>query len=220
MKIYRFNPDTNGYIGWVDVAASEAPRYQGPGYTQDEPPDVPEGKTLVKALDGWSLVDDVRGAYHNPETGEVAILTDTSQVPDDGFVRGLPDPKPPTLKDAQDARIELMKKDREAAAADPGPITTPFGEVNGDGEALTKVQQVLAGWGAARTLEAAGMGTAPATVNWIMFDNTKLPVSYEQLSLVAVLMLQRGEQAFNKYSALRDQILAATTIEEVEAITW
>jgi hypothetical protein len=70
----------------------------------------------------------------------------------------------------------------------------------------------LAGWGKSQTV--------PAGFYWVALDNVQVPFTYADLQGLAEAMLNQNATNFTAYQNLKTQILAATTVLAVQAITW
>lgn len=60
----------------------------------------------------------------------------------------------------------------------------------------------------------------PAGFFWVALDNTHVPFSYADLQGLAAALLGQGAPAFAKLQALKVQARAATTLSQLESITW
>ena len=57
-------------------------------------------------------------------------------------------------------------------------------------------------------------------VTWILANNTAKEFTYEQIMNVLVAYIMRKQELFAKFTLLADKLEQATTIEEIENITW
>lgn len=61
---------------------------------------------------------------------------------------------------------------------------------------------------------------ATPTINWTLADNGSTPVTANNLRGVIAAAAVRSDALHTAYRALKSQVQAAQTVEEVEAITW
>ena len=57
-------------------------------------------------------------------------------------------------------------------------------------------------------------------VIWILADNTAKEFTYEQIMNVLVAYIMRKQELFTKFAILTEKLEQATTLEEIENITW
>jgi len=60
----------------------------------------------------------------------------------------------------------------------------------------------------------------PSGFYWIAADNTQVPFSYADLQGLAAALGVQSEAAFIKFQDLKAKVNAATTVDEVAAVTW
>lgn len=60
----------------------------------------------------------------------------------------------------------------------------------------------------------------PSTVNWRTFDDQTRTLTVPELIQLGASMFQAQQVVWYKQAALKDQILAATTVAEVNAVVW
>ena len=58
------------------------------------------------------------------------------------------------------------------------------------------------------------------SIDWTSADNTDVSLSYQDFKNIRKAVALRADVLHKKYRSLREQVDIATTIEEVEAITW
>lgn len=63
-------------------------------------------------------------------------------------------------------------------------------------------------------------GETPAGFYWVSSDNTEVPFVLDDLKGLYAVMLTQGNVAFNKLQTLKAAIRAATSVAEVEAVSW
>jgi len=60
----------------------------------------------------------------------------------------------------------------------------------------------------------------PSVIDWRTYDDQSRSLSIPELTQLGASMFQAQQIIWYKQAMLKDQILAATTIQEVDAITW
>lgn len=60
----------------------------------------------------------------------------------------------------------------------------------------------------------------PSTIDWRTFDDQTKNLSVPELIQLGASMFQAQQVVWYKQAALKDQILAATTVAEVKAVVW
>ena len=60
----------------------------------------------------------------------------------------------------------------------------------------------------------------PAGFYWVAADNTQVPFTYADLQGLAQALGDPGNAAFQHYQTQKIAVLAATTVSEVQAVTW
>ena len=121
---------------------------------------------------------------------------------------------PRTLQDLKDAKWEEAKRWREAATVAP-LLATRFGVFDGDAAGMDNIKSTVLG-----LREAAVIGAAPATVTWTLNDNSTVDLTPVEFSEIAAMLLARGDAAHQRARVLRDQIEAATSQADLEAVQW
>jgi len=66
----------------------------------------------------------------------------------------------------------------------------------------------------------SGAQTVPAGFFWVAADNTHATFAFSDLQGLAAAMLLQGWQAFQRLQARKASLRAATTPEQVRAVTW
>jgi hypothetical protein len=116
------------------------------------------------------------------------------------------------LKDIKRAEINLARDSEEAAGFDY------LGKrLDSDAQAIKRL------YGAAMAAQAAIAGGMPAgnfMVTWTCADGTTVDMTYAEAAAVPVTMAQVSGALHVKARTLKQQIDAATTEAQVEAITW
>jgi hypothetical protein len=119
---------------------------------------------------------------------------------------------PRSLVDFKDAKWEEMKKARTAAI--DAPLTTPYGVFDSSPSARTSITDAVL---LLQTL--ASLGT-PTTIDFTLADNSVVTLNTTQMVQVGLMLGQKVQVAHSRARVLRLQGEAATTVAEVEAITW
>jgi hypothetical protein len=117
-----------------------------------------------------------------------------------------------TLTDVKATQWSAIKVAREAAITKP--LVTPYGTFDatpGAQKSITDAVLML------QTLES--MGT-PETIDFTLADNTTATLTTQQMVHVGLLLGAQTQTAYTVGRGLRAQIEAATSIADVEAITW
>jgi hypothetical protein len=69
--------------------------------------------------------------------------------------------------------------------------------------------------------QAGNLGIpTPSTVDWRTYDDQNRTLSIPELTQLGASMFQAQQIVWNKQATLKDQVQAATTIEEVNSIVW
>ena len=114
----------------------------------------------------------------------------------------------PTLEQTQSAKL------RESEAAYQAAITAPITYMGTTFQADTGSQDTLAK--TLTTLNASG--AVPPGFTWWDEANNAVPMNLAQLTGLAGVMLERGWTAFANKQAKKDQVNAATTVEQVDSV--
>lgn len=163
------------------------------------------------------------------ETSEVSILPGV--VYSDGWIDNgqhfLPPPKPSeihvfdyttkqwvdprTLQALKDAKWEEIKSSRTDAI--DAPLVTPYGTFDSGPVSRTNITNAV-------LLQSFENEGAPSSVDFTLANNTVISLTRAQMINVGLLLGQKTQAAYAHARELRALIDAATTKEEVEAITW
>lgn len=117
-----------------------------------------------------------------------------------------------TLEQTKADRWEVIKAAR-AAHIDAG-LVTPYGQFQ---TAPLERQNITDAVLLAQTLTAMGQ---PVAIDWTLADNTVVTLGLPEIVTVGLLLGQRVQEAHAHARTLRAAIDAATTVAEIEAITW
>ena len=113
-----------------------------------------------------------------------------------------------TLADEQSAQLILIDSAYDAAN------TLPIAYLNTTFQADQDSQVLIAS-----VLTACG-GALPAGFVWYDANNSPVSMTFADLQGLAASILVRGQPLFYKKQQLKAAIRAATTVAQVEAITW
>jgi len=117
-------------------------------------------------------------------------------------------PPAPTLKEAQSNQSDLLDSAySDAIQQNITYLGSVFQADNSSQDTLIKALTVFA-------------GTVPAGFYWVDFNNNKVPMTFVQLQGLAQAMMARGWASFQKLTDLKEQIIKATTIDQVNLIVW
>ena len=117
-----------------------------------------------------------------------------------------------TLSEIKEAKWESIKAKR--AEAIDAPLVTPYGTFDSRVKDRTNITDAVL---MAQTLESRGL---PSSIDFTLTDNTTVVLSAESMINVGLLLGQKIQAAHARARELRAQIDAATTKQEIEAITW
>jgi hypothetical protein len=115
-------------------------------------------------------------------------------------------PYVPALADVQAAKISELKTIRDAKEVEP--IRTDKGLFDYDDKARDRIQAAII------ALNAGGR------IDWTLADNTNVTVTNLDLEDVVRAVAVRSNTLHVTYRQLKEQVMAAETNEEVEAIHW
>ena len=110
-------------------------------------------------------------------------------------------------KAKQSKLIELAAMYETANQANIAYMNTTFQADSKSQDAMTKV------------LTASG-GKLPAEFFWVDTANNQVPMSHADLQGLAAAILARGQKNFAYLQQLKASVKSATTLTELEAITW
>lgn len=206
MQIYHYTHEGE-YIG---ESAAELDPLEGkpliPSHaTIIAPPDAQADKARVFNGTSWALVTDNRGVWYMPDRTEVKLELLADIVPV-GATRALP---PKSLAVVKSDRAVFI--DSEYERVNQLPILYLGNTFQADNKSTALMTSALA------VLTSVG-GTVGTS--WWDIDNVPVAFTYAQFAGLGVAIFQRGQPYFVNKRAKKDLINSATTIAEVEAITW
>jgi len=165
----------------------------------------------------WQFNDDVivtekKGVY----SFACADGTPLTSVPTTLQPYTIPAPTPAELlAAAQKAKVRELTANYNVAIHDPvvyksvGNITETY---QADNQAISNLQNML--------LAFAPPATLPTDFYWVAQNNTHVPFTYADLQGLAVAIGAQGFTNFDHLQDLKTQVAAATTVAQVNAITW
>lgn len=119
---------------------------------------------------------------------------------------------PEAVTDARAAARERINVARNAAEREP---FAAFGKTfDADDKAI---QRIL---GAAQAAVVAKQLGQPLSIEWTCADNTTLAMDADMLVEIPVILAQAADALHQRARSLKAQIDAATTLAEIEAVTW
>ena len=153
-----------------------------------------------------------------PLTSDLVQLTDEQhQLSMAGRLRvvnGVPEEYvyTPTLDELKTAKWEKIKATRDAEERSPLPYMGALFDF--DDTSSERLNWALE---AARSAQALG---ATFSVNWTTADNATITMTASDIIGLPIAVAQRSDALHQKARALRAAIDAATTAEEVAAVSW
>lgn len=116
---------------------------------------------------------------------------------------------PRTVETIKAQKWEEIKLARDTESV--SPLTTPYGIFDADPKSQKNITDAI--------LYLQILNNS-STINFTLHDNSVVEMDLTKLVNVGLLLGQRTQSLQNKGTTLRNQIDAATTKEQVEAITW
>jgi hypothetical protein len=212
MKYYLYFPETGIYNGAINL---EENLKDPENATLLEPPEAAEGRVAVFADGEWSVMEDHRGTYWNIETKEQVDYIMPGPLPEN--LTAL-EPSSRDCKWTGDAWVidmEKLKYDKKAEMADKrwqaetGGITINGVEIATDRES----QALLMG------AVLVAQNNPEYVVNW-KAKNGWAVLDAATILAVADAVRNHVQACFDREKDLQDQIDAATTAAELEAVVW
>jgi hypothetical protein len=119
-----------------------------------------------------------------------------------------PEPIVPTLLEVKTKKYYEMKTARDIAELQG---FTYLGKTfDSDVKAMKRIT----------TAVQAAQAYPAFSVEWACSDNTTITLDAAQMIAMPIYIAATGDAIHTKYKGLKEQIAAATTVEEVEAIVW
>lgn len=170
-----------------------------------EMPDPGPGSMLLAVQDDVELPGYVAdGAYHviPPRPAEFMEFDWTEKAWRD--LR--------TIADIKDLKVAQLKQARDAT--EYGTFTYAGFVLDGDAAAQRRLAGLVS---AAKAAIAAGQ---TFTTTFILADNTTTEFTAEDFIGIEMAKIWQVDAAFTRYRDLRARVEAATTVEELDAISW
>jgi hypothetical protein len=162
---------------------------------------MPTPATLIVQADGTAIIEST-GLPMPAQPDDKHVFDWTSHTWVD----------PRTLDDLKSDQWELMKAARETAEF--GGFTWDGSDFDSDSESQRKIQ------GAVQMALIAAAASQPFSIDWTLADNTVRTLSGADMINVGLAMGTFVSGIYEQGRALREQIDAATTPEQVQAIAW
>lgn len=120
-----------------------------------------------------------------------------------------------TLEQLKTQKWSVMKSARRGAMQ--APLQTPYGTFDADDDARRNIIDT------AHLMQTEAQTLAPGTeptVDFTLADNSVVTLTAGEMVEVALLLAGQIQAAFNRGREVRAAIDTATTVAEVEAVTW
>lgn len=221
MLIHLFDQFTREYLR--SVAADPDPLTPGgwliPAFaTDDAPPAAQPAKARIFAPGaGWSQVDDWRGQTGYTATGEPQTITTLGPLVAPVVTRDPPHGPNYTWSGATwqpdlDAMraAKLVEIDMARDAAIIGGFEFAGVMYDSDPKSIQRINGAV----------TLSMLNPEFTTDWITFDNSVVTLNAEQLAGLGAAAGQHEATQIFKARQLKNQALAATTVSQLNAITW
>ena len=182
-------------------------------------------------VDQYGKIMQMGRAMELPDPGELTLLEENAPSIDHYYANGqwLTKPEKPsekyiwdwptqqwvdprTLDDHKSAKWKEIKRQRDVAEF----TTFTYNNMEFDGD-LDAQRRLTAYISVSKSSIAAGQ---PFEAEFTLANNTNVTLTAQDFVGIELAKVQAVAAAFNHASALRAQIDAATTVQEVESITW
>ena len=120
-----------------------------------------------------------------------------------------PEPEPPTLDDVKEQKINELKSIRDFKELEP--VLYAEHKFDFDSKSYERITAAI------YALDIPG---AAPTINWTLADNGSTPVTANNLRGVIAAAAARSDALHTTYRALKAQVQAAETVDDVNNITW
>lgn len=114
----------------------------------------------------------------------------------------------PSLEEVKDIKANELKKHRDTEEESPIEYKDKLWDF--DSKARDRMNAAIV------ALEVNGI----PSISWTAYDNTSTELTVLDLKTIISLAALRGNELHIKYRTLADSVLASTTIEEINSITW
>lgn len=120
-----------------------------------------------------------------------------------------PEPEPPTLEEVKEQKINELKAIRDFKEMEP--VLYAEHKFDFDSKSYERITAAI---------YALDMQGATSTINWTLADNGSTPVTANDLRGVIAAAAVRSDALHTAYRALKSQVQAAETVDDVNNITW
>ena len=120
-----------------------------------------------------------------------------------------PEPEPPTLEEVKEQKINELKAVRDAKEMEP--VLYAEHKFDFDSKSYERITAAI---------YALDMQGATSTINWTLADNGSTPVTANDLRGVIAAAAVRSDALHTTYRALKAQVQAAETVDDVNNIMW
>lgn len=179
--------------------------------TPGNKPTAGPGEIAVVIDSVWQVLPDLRGKVAYAADGTPHQLSDIGPLPE-----GLSLIAPaPTLEQARATQAALIDAAYAAAITDDIIYTSQLGTTQtfqADAQSQDVLLKAVIGYGAA--------GAVPLGFFWKSADNMLVPFTLDDVRGLYAAMLARGWAAFQKRTALKQDIASSPTPAACQAITW
>lgn len=117
-----------------------------------------------------------------------------------------------TLDEIKNAKWSEIKLARLKNLANP--LVTPYGIFDCNTVSRANITQTV------QYIQIAAINNPSATVTFTLKDNSTVALNSTQMTEVGILLGQHVEQVYNTARNLRELIINATTIEDINTISW
>ena len=120
-----------------------------------------------------------------------------------------PEPEPPTLEEVKEQKINELKGVRDAKEMEP--VLYAEHKFDFDSKSYERITAAI---------YALDMQGATSTISWTLADNSSTPVTANDLRGVIAAAAVRSDALHTTYRALKAQVQAAETVDDVNNIMW
>ena len=120
-----------------------------------------------------------------------------------------PEPEPPTLEEVKEQKINELKSIRDFKEMEP--VLYAEHKFDFDSKSYERITAAI---------YALDMQGDTSTINWTLADNSSTPVTANDLRGVIAAAAVRSDALHTAYRALKSQVQAAETVDDVNNIMW
>jgi hypothetical protein len=180
---------------------------------------------MMDTTSGWNMVVDISGNITKISPG--IAEGDAIPVPPDMLMTILANPsafiwtgteivrKPPTLQQAKSEQIAAIRQSYQQAIQKPVSYTSNDGSTNtyqSDPGSVANLQSML--------LAFAETQVVPSGFYWVAADNSRVPFTYADMQGLAQAIGTQAAEAFRRFQTQKSAVRSATTVSDVQAVTW